>query len=344
MDAFPWQPGSATGVGSLPGVRPDEAARLVSDQLGAFPHLPELPAAGVGADLVGRAAAHLIDIHVEVQPSGWRIAAHAGSDERRARGFLARDIDAFEEQIAGHTGPVKIQVAGPWTLAASVELHYGDKALADPGAVRDIAGALAEGVGQLVVDFGRRLPGASIVVQIDEPSLPGVLEGRVPTASGFGNLRVVDPLVAVERLRTLVDAITAAGGVPIAHCCAADPPIQVFVDAGFRAVGFDLTLSHQRPSAKADEPIGLAIENGVALFLGLIPSTDVDPMPGHATLSAPARRLWSRLGFAPELLGIANVVTPTCGLAGASPSWPKTAYRACLEVASALFESPEETG
>jgi hypothetical protein len=341
---LPWSPGSATGVGSLPGVRPDEAARLVSDELGAFPHLPELPDEGVGADMIGRGAAHLVDLHVQVEPSGWRFAAHAGSDERRARGFLARDLDAFEEQLTGHSGPIKVQVAGPWTLAASIELHYGDKALADPGAVRDLAGGLAEGVGQLVVDLRRRLPAATVVVQIDEPALPGVLAGQVPTASGFGNLRVVDPIVAVDRLATLVAIITAAGGVPIAHCCAAEPPIQVFADAGFRGIGFDLTLLDARPSARADEPIGLAIENGIALFLGLIPSTDVSPLPGHARLAGPARRLWSRLGFPPELLGEANVVTPTCGLAGSSPSWPKTAYRRCIEVATALLESPEETG
>jgi hypothetical protein len=341
---LPWAPGSATGVGSLPGLRPDEADRLIGDELGAFPHLPELPDAGVGADMIGRGAAHLVDLHVEVQPSGWRFAAHAGSDERRARGFLARDLDAFEEQFAGHRGPVKIQVAGPWTLAAAIELHYGDKALADPGAVRDLAGALAEGLGRLVVDLRRRLPAATLVVQIDEPALPGVLEGRVPTASGFGSLRAVDPIVAVDRLATLVDLVTAAGGVPVAHCCAADPPIQVFVDAGFRGIGFDLALFDSRPSARADEPIGLAIENGIALFLGLIPSTDVDPVPGHARLAAPARRLWSRLGFAPELLATMNVVTPTCGLAGSSPRWPQTAYRRCVEVATALLESPEETG
>ena len=114
-----WSPASATGVGSLPGVRPDEAAKLVADELGAFPHLPELPAAGVGADMIGRGAAHLVDLHVEVQPSGWRIADHAGSDERRARSFLARDIDAFDEQLTGHAGPLKVQVAGPFNRSVS---------------------------------------------------------------------------------------------------------------------------------------------------------------------------------------------------------------------------------
>ena len=169
---LPWPSGSATGVGSLPGVDPDEAMRLVTGELDAFPHLVELPAAGVGADMIGRGAAHLIDLHVDVQPSGWRFAAHAGADERRARGMLARDLDVLEEHTQGFVGPLKLQVAGPWTLASSLELRHGDKALADVGAVRDITAALAEGIAGVATDVGKRVPGAAVVVQFDEPLLP----------------------------------------------------------------------------------------------------------------------------------------------------------------------------
>ena len=46
--------GPATGVGSLPGTDPVEALRLVTGELPDFPHLPELPDRGAGADLIGR--------------------------------------------------------------------------------------------------------------------------------------------------------------------------------------------------------------------------------------------------------------------------------------------------
>ncbi len=58
-----------------------------------------------------------------------------------------RDLDALEAAAGDYVGPLKLQVAGPWTLAASLELTRGDKALADPGAVRDIAESLADGTG-----------------------------------------------------------------------------------------------------------------------------------------------------------------------------------------------------
>jgi len=319
--AVPWVPGSATGVGSLPGTDPDEATRLVTGELEAFPHLVELPNVGASADMVGRGAAHLVGLHVEIQPSGWRFAAHAGADERRARSILARDLDVLEEHTQGFVGPLKLQVAGPWTLASSLELNHGNKALADRGAVRDLTVALAEGIAEIVRGFKRRVPGAAMVVQLDEPLLPAALLGRVPTASGFGTLRAIESTTAIEWLRVVVEAVVAAGATPIVHCCAPSPPFGLFVEAGLRAIGVDATILTQRD----DDPIGEAVEAGVGLFLGLVPSLDVERLPHVRELAAPAQRLWSRLGFVPEQLAHQIVVTPTCGLAAASPSWPRTA-------------------
>ncbi|MEZ5194580.1 MAG: hypothetical protein R2734_20290 [Nocardioides sp.] len=43
-----------------------------------------------------------------------------------------------------------------------------------------------------VADVRRRLASRRLVVQVDEPTLPAVLGGRVPTASGYGRHRSVD--------------------------------------------------------------------------------------------------------------------------------------------------------
>ena len=80
--------------------------------------------------------------------------------------------------------------AGPWTLAATLEKTRGDKVLSDHGARRDLTDSLAEGVRLHVAEVSRRIPGAQFVLQLDEPGLPAVLAGDVPTVSGFGRLRV----------------------------------------------------------------------------------------------------------------------------------------------------------
>src|SRR5690242_8050660 len=101
MNGRPWPAGAATGLGSLPGTDPTDAAALVLGELPDFPHLPELPGRGAGAEMIGRTAALLVELPVEIVASGWRLAAHPGRDLRRARDFLARDLDALEAQAAG---------------------------------------------------------------------------------------------------------------------------------------------------------------------------------------------------------------------------------------------------
>ncbi|MFL6098262.1 MAG: methionine synthase, partial [Blastococcus sp.] len=167
--------GPASGVGSLPGTDPVEAVRLVVGELPDFAHLPELPGRGAGADLIGRSAGLLVDLAVDLVPAGWRLVPRPGVDQRRAREFLDRDLDALHDVAGGYDGPFKVQAAGPWTLAAGLERSRGDRAVVDAGARRDLAQSLAEGLAAHLAAVGSRLPGANLVVQLDEPSVPSVL-------------------------------------------------------------------------------------------------------------------------------------------------------------------------
>jgi Cobalamin-independent synthase, Catalytic domain len=177
----PWPAGSVTAIGSMPGTDPVDAAALVFGELPDLPYLPELPDRGPGADLIGRGASLLLDLPVELVPSGWRLTAHRGLDLRRARDLLAWDLDALESAAQGYDGALKLQVAGPWTLAASVELPSGHKVISDAGAVRDLVSSLAEGLAAHLAAVRAQVPGAAPVLQLDEPSLPAVLAGRIPT-------------------------------------------------------------------------------------------------------------------------------------------------------------------
>ena len=342
-----WEAGTATGVGSMPGSDPLEACRLVFGEL-TLPHLPELPGRGPGADFVGRGALFLTGLHVDLQPAGWRLVSRSGRDEQRARGLLANDLDALEEVAAGHRGRLKLQVAGPWTLAAALELPRGDRALSDPGAVFDISESLADGLAAHVHEVRRRLAGDNdIYVQLDEPSLPAVLSGRVPTASGFGALAAVEEEAARAGLARVLAAAAGAGAVPGVHCCAAGPPTALFMGAGAGFVSLDAGL-HRRDD---DDAIGAAVDAGVLLLLGLVGSTgremglETGPETGPELSSVahtvePAVALWRRLGFDPQRLAEVVAVTPTCGLASADPSYARLALRRCREAARALAEGP----
>jgi methionine synthase II (cobalamin-independent) len=325
---------AGSAIGSMPGTAYDESLRIVLGELPELPHLPELPARGPHADMTARALAVAADLGADLQPAGWRLTGSqgaAGVDHRRAISLLAQDLDLVEELTQGYSGRFKIQVAGPWTLAATVEKPRGDRVLADHGARRELAEALAEGLRAHVADVRRRIPGADLVVQVDEPALPTVIAGRVPTASGFHRHRSVDAPQAAPALEWVLAAIADAGATPVVHCCAADVPVSLLVGAGAQGVSVDLGVL----AVAAYDDLASLLEAGRPVFLGVVPSTDPATAPTETALTEQVLRFLDMLGLdpgqAPSL-----VVTPTCGLAGASPAWTREALRLSAKVAANL--------
>ena len=320
----------ATGIGSLPGTDPTEAVRLVLGTLPDLPFLPELPARGPHGDLAGRSAALLADLPVDLQPGGWRLTGGRSRDGARARDLLSYDLDALQE-AADSPPALKLQCAGPWTLAALLELPRGDRVLSDPAAVDDLAQSLAEGLTKHLADVASRLPGTRLVLQLDEPSLPAVLGGGIPTASGFGRLRSPAASRAVEVLARVLQVAETT----VVHCCAPQVPVALLRKAGADAVSLDATLLTPRD----DDAIGEAVESGVGLLLGVVPTRDA-PTSDLAAMMSPVQALWRRLGQEPERLPDTVVVTPTCGLAGSSTAHGRRALEASVEIARRLREAP----
>lgn len=323
---------TATGIGSLPGEDMDRALAAAFTELPDLPYLPELPARGPGADMIGRAAVSLLDLHIDLQPSGWRLVARPGMDERRAQSLLDRDLDALVPIAADHDGPLKVQLAGPWTLAASLQTSRGP-VLADAGAVRDLLASYVESVVQHLAEVRRRVPRAGLLLQLDEPSLSAVAVGAVPTASGFGTIAAVDE----QALQRPIREVVAAAGVPVAvHCCAARPPLDLLRNTEAGAVSTDLLAGEPDRDALAT-----LVDAGRSLWLGVVPSLGPGVPPRPRDVADLVRRLWRELGFAPELLTQRVVLTPSCGLAGASEGWARTAMQLVRQAARILAEAPE---
>ena len=323
----------ATGAGSYPGVDQaayDEAVRLVLGELGGdtgLPHLPEVPGRGANATLTGRGLAVVAELAADLQPAGWRLTGGGdGVDHRRARSLLAQDLDTLEEQAAGalpaEGGVFKIQVAGPWTLAATVEKPRGDKVLSDAGARRELAQALAEGLDGHVRDVRRRLPGVErLVVQVDEPALAAVLAGKVPTASGFGRHRSVHPPEVSEALGWVLGAVVAAGAEPWVHTCAPDVPVPLLTGAGAQGLSVDRAVT----TAADHGALAEALEAGGTLALGVLPATAPSTPPTDAAVTESVLRWLDMVGL--DLAEVADrlVVTAGCGFAGATPEWVRRA-------------------
>lgn len=300
----------ATGVGSMPGEDVKETLRVVLGLLDDLVFVPELPARGTPAGMVGRTGALLHELGLDLQPAGWRLSDGAGIDQRRARSLLARDLDALEEQVQGFTGVLKQQVTGPWTLAAMVERPRGDKVLGDHGARRELAESLAQGVVEHLADLARRAPDAQLVLQVDEPALPAVLSAQVATASGFSRHRTVHPPEADALLRLVVEAADAAGARTVVHCCAQDVPVALLAGVGFGAISFDAA------AVRPDDVWAEVLESGTDLWPGITPALVEE---GERAARDRLTRFFGRWGHDPAELSERLVLTPACGLAGSAP-------------------------
>lgn len=327
-----------TGVGSWPGEQVRAATEIVVAEL-PLPHVVELPARGVGADLIGRAAALLVDIAMDVSPTGYRTTARPGAVVRRARGFLDQDVDALEEEWerGGHRGgerAVKIQGPGPVTLAAQLELPNGHRAITDPGAVRDLAASLAEGLAQHQATLSRRL-GVPVVVQIDEPSLSAALDGRLPGTSMFSPVHPVDAPTATSLLDQCADAV---GGELLVHCCAADPPWELLRGANIRGIAVDAAYLTE---AQALDGLASVLDTGKTAVLGVIPSLAPSAPISADVLATRTAGLVDKLGFGRAVLRDRFGISAGCGLAGADLQWARTATELTRKVSDLIDADPD---
>ncbi|HKN56061.1 MAG TPA: methionine synthase, partial [Amycolatopsis sp.] len=234
----------------------------------------------------------------------------------------------------------KIQLAGPWTLGAGVELARGHRVLTDRGALRDFAASLLDGLNGHVDEVQSRT-GAPVVVQFDEPSLPAVLAGDLATPSGYGTVSAVPEPEARELLATVIDGARRITAQPvIVHCCAAKPPLTLLRKAGADGLAFDLAALDGASAAFLDE-IGEVWDGGATLFLGAVPSIEPAARPSLQEIAAPAFRLADRLGFNRRILAERAVPTPACGLAGATPEWMRRALALARDLGKAFVEPPE---
>ena len=236
-------------------------------------------------------------------------------------------------------------------MAATIELTRSqDPALADPGAMADLTASLAEGVRAHVGEVRKRVPGAQVLLQLDEPALPAVLAGNVPTASGLNRVPAPEETAAEAGLRAVADAARA---FTVVHCCGPVVPFGMIKAAGVQAVSLDLSLLRRdrggRPGRDrggwAGDPGGRGSRHRSRhgrTGRRAAARTERDGAAGW--WSCGGRMGWPRPSPAAAGTRVAGqvVLTPACGMAGASPGYARAAMARCREAARLLPELIEE--
>jgi hypothetical protein len=321
-------------------IDPRETARLVADTFSELPHIVELPGRGAGADMVGRTAAMLAmvssDFAVQTVPTGWRRTSRPGVDIERAQRWLDEDFDAVAEVYNEYRGPFKLQLCGPLTWCSVVEDIAGEPSLRDRGFVADVAEALTEVARSQIQRLRRAIPGVTqVVVQIDEPALPRVIRGAVPTASGRGRVAAFDEHQVRIWFSDVVRKSRFDDQVQLwLHSCADTSHIGMATHTKFDGVSFDVT----HLSREDLEVVGAAHDARQVLVTGVISPADWGASPGrmHDTGRQRSERLRSALGLSVDEWAVATTVTATCGLAGASAEQARITMKAVAAVAQSV--------
>lgn len=260
------------GLGPLPGKNLFEALDIIGSETGEMPHLPILADRGLGYDDVAVTAALIDHVTIDRGPRSWVLTDRPRSATFQLRDRTDRDLDVAEAlwtQIAR----VKIQALGPFSLAASLELRSGHRALTDAGAVRDLQEALIDGLRSRLTEVRRRFSIDEVIVQLDEPWLASIAAGRVPGTTDFDTIPAVHPVDLNNQLGAVVGALNTevllnqTGFAPLWQVA----PCQLLVDtacvAGTAQLdGLGSALSRGRvglgvpPQQVADDPRGVAIQ------------------------------------------------------------------------------------
>lgn len=200
----------ASGLGDFPGDDLAEAMSRVEGELGSphLPFLPHLPALGWRSTPLARTLAVCEGLAFDGASFGWRMVHSGGRGAREsalAQDRLLSDINLLADRVGSQkkrfgsgqdTAPAyKIQLAGPLTLAASIYLPGGERAISDAGASRDLLESFLEGLERWMGSLREALqaPRALIAVQLDESEFQRLMEGAIPTVSGFRSLPALQP-------------------------------------------------------------------------------------------------------------------------------------------------------
>ena len=241
-----------------------------------------------------RTAAALDQLAVEAGPHGWKLADRPGRDVERRAARWRDDLEACAIAATGYEGPVMLSVLGPWTLAAELYLARGDRVLTDHGAVRDVADALAAGLLARIADVRRLVPGAQVLVHLDEHLLGQVNAGVLPTFSGFSRIRAVpgpDLVALLERVVAALHDEAVSVSVYVGDAWLGIAPVAL---AGADGVGLRLGSWNERTW----EHVARAVERGMTVWPVLAP-------PSSSRCSGPDVRAladqllvpWRRIGL-----------------------------------------------
>lgn len=320
--------GVATGIGSLPHRDAAVAATLVLRCLPELPAAPQLPLRTPFEQMLPQWARAIPGVEIaedgslrvgDLPESGGRLNVEF---DRTAHGGLLTFLDVAATQPVPPRA-IKAQITGPLTIGV---------ALVDAGWAPEPAFELAARAARAwVVEVERlveaRLPGAGLVLFLDEPELVRWRDGNAP----------LDREAATDMLSS---ALATAGCVTGVHVCGRGD-VRLALDAGPDVLGLEVA------TLRLDDAVSLAryLDGDGWIAWGAIP-TDRPVGEQPAPLWKALLDTWcelTRRGCDPLRLRGQAMVSPACGLAGHGASQAERAMRLARELGNRVQDQAAAT-
>lgn len=296
-----------TGVGSLPHTDPVAGAEFAA--AASVPYLPQLPVRHPAESMLRQWGDGLCGCGGE--GAGLALGVAPGPPEESFGG-----AEAALAHLDRSVPLVKTQATGPITLGAAVRA----------------AGRRGEGLWECVVEglstrirthlsmVRRHLPGAEVVLVLDEPAL-AALEWEAP---GSG--------AALDALGAVMESISVPVGI---HCCG-DADWGPVADLAPAFLSLDAAALGPRFVLSAPD-VARAVSAGARMIWGAVPA-DHPPLPSVDTLVARVRRAEGVLVLAGADVRVLEEawLSPACGLAVLTVASAERVTERLTEVAEAL--------
>jgi len=337
----------ATAIGSLPHKDPEQAVKVVLENIPNAPTWPQLPANGLNEQMEAQYSESIPRVVLDREKGRMYIDTSGDTSADLAEfyeKYCADDFEAFgitsafsqgiyalesALEAAGGTRPfVKVQTTGPLSFGLSVVDQNKRAIYYNAEFVDVIVKALAMKCRWQIRKF--KPFAQQVICFVDEPIL-----------SAFGSSTYVSVTRddSVARLGEVIEAVHAEGALAGVHCCG-NTEWPILIDAGVDILNFD-AFDYGDTILLYPDAFKAYLKGGKALAFGIVPTNSAKIHAQTAdSLAAMFCELVEKLdkatGLDTELICRQALITPSCGTGSLPVADAELVFRTLHETSAKL--------
>lgn len=314
----------ATAIGSLPHANPEDAVRVVLENIPDAPIWPQLPANGMNEQMEIQYSEGMPRIVIDREKERMYFDTTGDYSMDLAtfyENFLVENFDYFQItpdfskgfyameaalKAAGGSRPfVKVQTTGPMSFGLTIVDENKRAIFYNPEFIDIVVKGLAMKCRWQIQKY--KSFAEKVICFIDEPIL---------SAFGSSTYVSVNREDVIAKLQELIEAIHAEGALAGIHCCG-NTEWSILIDSGVDIVNFD-AFDFGDTIALYPESVKSHLEAGNVLAWGVIPTSSekiqsqtVESLV--AKFDAGVNNLAKATGLDRELIINQAMITPSCG-------------------------------